>query len=384
MAITTDIDVVVIGGGVIGTSVAYHLAGQNVRTLLVEKNTPGQEASSAAAGMLAGTGAGSKRGPMYQLKQASQALYPAIIRELEECTGIDIECQTPGIFEIILTEADEKKQRRLYEVRFEQGHAVSWLSAEEARRREPSLTPGVRAAVHFAGDYHLHTGKLAEAWVQAAQQRGVTLHTGKTVTEVRINAGRVSQVRIGDEWVSTNTVVIAAGSWSAQVGEVFGLTIPIQPAKGQMLAVRTTQLRHVISSGDHYLVPRKNGEVIIGSTIEFIGYNKDVTLEAVQLLAAWADTIVPGISKAPFSRFWAGLRPYSPTQRPILRRAPGLDNVVLATGHHRNGILLAPITGQLISELITTGQPSQSLEPFGLQAEPVSLAEPGEELGEAE
>ena len=128
-------------------------------------------------------------------------------------------------------------------------------------------------------------------------------------------------------------------------------------------------------------MPRKNGEVIIGSTIEFIGHNKDVSLEAIQLLAEWADTIVPGIGKAPLSRFWAGLRPYSPTRRPILCRAPSLDNVVLATGHHRNGILLAPITGQLISELITAGQTSQSLEPFGLPAEPVSLAEPGEALG---
>jgi glycine/D-amino acid oxidase-like deaminating enzyme len=230
----------------------------------------------------------------------------------------------------------------------------------------------------------LHNGKLADAWAQAAKQRGVTLQIGKTVNEVRINDGRVSQVRIGDEWVSADTIVIAAGSWSAQVGQLFGVTIPIQPAKGQMLTVRTTQLRHVISSSDRYVVPRKNGEVIIGSTVEFIGYNKDVTLEAIQLLAEWAETIVPGITKAPFSRFWAGLRPYSPTRRPILCRTPGLDNVVVATGHHRNGILLAPITGQLISELITTGQTSLSLEPFGLPPEPVRFAEPGEALGEAE
>ena len=382
MSITTD--VVIVGGGIIGTSVAYHLARQNVRTLLVEKNTPGQEASAAAAGMLAATSAGSRRGPMYQLKSASQALYPALIRELEERTGIDIECQTPGIFEILLTEVGEKHYRRLYELRREQGHAVSWLSAEEARRQEPSLTPDLRAAVHFADDHHLHNGKLIEAWTQAAQQCGVTVRTGTTVHEVRVTNRRVSQVRIGDDWVSADTIVIAAGSWSAQVGEVFGVTIPIQPAKGQMLSLRTTQLRHVISSDDRYLVPRKNGEVILGSSIEFIGHNKDVTLEGIQRLTEWAETIVPGINTAPLNRFWAGLRPYSPTRRPILCRAPGLDNVVLATGHHRNGILLAPITGQLISELITTGRTSQSLEPFALPAEPVALAAPREALGEAE
>ena len=145
-----------------------------------------------------------------------------------------------------------------------------------------------------------------------------------------------------------------------------------------MLALRTDQLRHVISSGDRYLVPRKNGELILGSTVEFNGYGKDVTVEAMRNLAEWAVRMVPGIGQAPLSRFWAGLRPYSPTRRPILGRVPGLDNVVLATGHHRNGILLAPISGQLISELITTGRTSLSLEPFGLSPEPQASLE---ELG---
>lgn len=372
---TRTTDVVVIGGGVIGVSVAYHLAGHKVRACLVDKNQPGQEASATAAGILAATSGGSKSGPMYRLKSSSQALYPALIRELEDRTGIDIEYQTPGLLEILLTEADERRYRRLYELRREQGHAVSWLSAEAARGREPRLTPALRTAVHFAADHHLHNGKLAQAWAQAARQRGVRLQTGTTVNDVRIRNGRVSAVRVGSDWVSAETVVIAAGAWSGQVGELFDLAIPVQPAKGQMLALRTDQLHHVISSGDRYLVPRQNGEVILGSTVEFSGYDKDVTVEAVRRLAEWADRVVPGIGQAPLSRCWAGLRPYSPTRRPILGRVPGLDNVVLATGHHRNGILLAPITGQLISELITTGKTSLSLDPFGLSTDPQSSPE---------
>ncbi|MBI3303723.1 MAG: glycine oxidase ThiO [Deltaproteobacteria bacterium] len=381
---TKTIDVVVIGGGVIGSSIAYNLAERQQQTLLVEKNQPGQEASAAAAGILAVASGRSKRGPMYQLKRASQELYPPLIRELEERTGIDIEYQTVGVLALIRTDADEKKYRQLYELRREQGYAATWLSAAEVHRLEPTLTADLRGAVHFSGDHHLHNGKLAEAWAKAAVQRGATLQTGATVNEARIASGKVTEVRVGDEWVSTNTVVIAAGSWSRQVGEIFGLTIPVEPAKGQMLAIRTSQLHHVISWDEHYLVPRKNGEVVIGSSVEFIGYNKDVTLETIQLFINRSEAMVPGISKTPLSRFWAGLRPYSPTRRPILCRAPGLDNVILATGHHRNGIVLAPITGKLVSELITTGQPSLSLEPFGLPREPLPPPGPDESPDEAE
>jgi glycine oxidase len=381
---TTTADVVVIGGGVIGTSIAWYLAEQQQRTHLIEKNEPGQEASAAAAGILAVASGRSKRGPMYQLKRASQELYPALVHELEERTGIDIEYQTVGVLDLIRTDSDEKKYRQLYELRREQGYPATWLSADEARRLEPALTADIRGAVHFPSDHHLHNGKLAEALAKASAQRGVTIHTGSTVTEAHIFGGKVTAVRVGDEWISANTVVIAAGSWSRQVGEAFGITIPIEPAKGQMLAIRATNFRRVLSWSDHYLVPRKNGEVIVGSTVEFIGHNKDVTLDTVQGLIARSVDLVPDLRKAPLSRFWAGLRPYSPTRRPILCRAPGLENVIIATGHHRNGIVLAPMTGKLISELITTGETSMSLEPFALPLEPLQPPSVDESPDEAD
>ncbi len=381
---TKTIDVVVIGGGVIGSAIAWNLAEQQQQTLLVEKNQPGQEASAAAAGLLSVAGGRSKRGPMYHLKRASQQLYPALIQELQERTGIDLEYQTVGVLDLIRTDADEKKYRQLYELRREQGYPATWLSAAEVHRREPALTADLRGAVHFSSDHHLHNGKLAEAWAKAAAQRGVVMQTGATVSEARIAGNKVTAVRIGNEWVSANTVVIAAGSWSRQVGEIFGLTIPVEPAKGQMIAVRTSQIHHVIAWDEHYLVPRKNGEVIIGSAVEFIGHNKDVTLETIRLFINRSEALVPGIRKAPLSRFWAGLRPYSPTRRPILCRAPGLDNVIIATGHHRNGIVLAPITGKLVCELITTGQASMSLEPFAMPREPLPPPAADESPDEAE
>lgn len=381
---TTTTDVVVIGGGVVGSAIAYELIKQKQKVILVDKSQPGQEASAAAAGILAVASGRSKRGPMYQLKRAGQDLYPALVRELEEQTGIDIEYQTVGVLDLIRNDADERKYRQLYELRREQGYAASWLSADEARRLEPTLTTDLRGAVHFSGDHHLHNGKLAEAWVKAAAGRGVDVRTGVTVNEARIVNGRVSAVCIGEEWVNTNTVVIAAGSWSRQVGDVFGLIIPIEPAKGQMLAVHAPQVKYVVSWDDHYLVPRKNGEVVIGSTVEFVGHNKDVTLETIRALITCAEELVPGIGKASLSRFWAGLRPFSPTRRPIMCRAPEIDNLIIATGHHRNGIVAATITGKLICELITTGQTSMSLEPFALPREPLPPTPEGESPDEAD
>jgi glycine oxidase len=368
---TKTADVVVIGGGVIGSAIAWNLIAEKQQVILVEKNQPGQEASAAAAGILAVASGRSKRGPMYQLKRAGQELYPALVRELEERTGIDIEYQTVGVLDLIRTDADEKKYRHLSDLRREQGYTATWLSAEETRRLEPMLTTEIKGAVHFSDDHHLHNGKLAEAWAQAVEQRGGSVRTGVTVNEARTEGSKVIAVRIGEEWVHVNTVVIAAGSWSRQVGEIFGLTIPVEPAKGQMLTVRSTRLHHVISWNEHYFVPRKNGEIVIGSTVEFVGYNKDVTLEVVRHLIDRSIDLAPTISKAPLGRFWAGLRPYSPTRRPILCRAPGLENVILATGHHRNGIVAAPITGKLICELILTGQTSMSLEPFAFPREPL-------------
>ena len=243
---------------------------------------------------------------------------------------------------------------------------MEWLTAEQVWEQEPEVTRRLHGAVLFAGDHHVNNTRLTQALAAGAQKLGAKFVLGKTVGEIKREREKVTGVLLDGEQVSCTTVVIAAGSWAGQIGELFGLSLPVQPAKGQMLACRAEFLRHVISWKDHYLVPRSNGEVIIGSTVEFAGFDKEVTLEALRSLITRAETMAPAIGKAPLLRAWAGLRPYSSTRRPILCRAPGLDNVILATGHHRNGILLAPITGKLITELITTGTTSISLESFSL------------------
>ncbi len=359
-------DVVIIGGGVIGCALAYNLAKAGVSVLVVERGQPGMEASSAAAGVLAVASGVSKTGPAFGLKLASLRMFQPLVEELYDLTGIDAEYLPWGLLSLIQDEKDEKRLHRLYQLRQKQGLAVEWLTAQQAWEQEPELTPRLHGAVLFAGDHHVNNTKFTQALAIGAQSLGARLVSGRTVSKIKQQGEKITGVVLDAELVHCTTVVIAAGSWSKRVGDLFGFSLPVQPAKGQILACRAEFLHHVIAWQDHYLVPRSNGELIIGSTVEFVGFDKEITLEALKSLITRAETMVPAIGKAPLVRAWAGLRPYSPTRRPILGYAPGWDNVILATGHHRNGILLSPITGKLITELITTGTTTLSLEPFGL------------------
>jgi len=364
--VVTTTDVLVIGGGVIGCSIAYHLARAGVHTLVVERGQVGMEASSAAAGVLALANGGSKKGPTFELKRASMEMFPPLVEELRNLTGIDAEYLPWGLLSLIQDEEDEKRLGRLYTLRQKQRLPAEWLTPEQVWKQEPEITRELRGAVLFSGDHHIDSAKFTQGLAMGAQRLGAGFILGNTVRQVRQERGRATEVLLDGERVSSTEIVIAAGAWSGQVGELFGLALPVVPAKGQMLACRAGSLRHVISWKDHSLVPDSNGEVIIGATVEFAVFDKEVTLEGLRSLISAAEAMAPSISKAPWVRAWAGLRPYSPTRRPILCRAPGLDNVILATGHHRSGILLAPITGKLIAELITAGAASISLEPFGL------------------
>ena len=359
-------EVVVIGAGVIGCAIAHRFAKSGHKTILIDRQSPGKEASAAAAGILAVASGLSKRGPMYHLKRASQDLFPSLVEEIELVSGVDVEYRKAGLIALIRNETEEKMYRRLFKLRQEQGHAVQWLSDAELHQLEPALACGFRGAIHFLDDHSLNNGRLSEAWALTAERSGVIVKYNTTVTDITMTNGRIDSVRIGASWVQVGTVIIAGGSWSPNIGRLFKLNIPIVPAKGQMLAVRADMIGHVIHSGDHYLVPRSNGEVIIGSTVEFEGYTKDVTLSGIHALIDRARSMVPELAKAPLSNFWAGLRPYPTTGRPLLGWAPRFENLVLATGHHRNGIVLAPITGRLIHELITTNTTSIDLAPFAV------------------
>jgi glycine oxidase len=365
LAKTTD--VIIIGAGAIGCCIAYQLAKSKVKVVVIEKTQPGCEASSAAAGMLSpryDPNAGYR--PYFDLSIASHQLYSTLSEELKDFTGVDIELLHYGTLDVFLNEDDEKEGHYLHPFQKEVGLATELLTPEEVLKREPALSRMVRGALFFSKDCHVNNPRLVEALARGALQLGAEFMVGNPVTAILKENSRVTGVQVYQERILGSTLVIATGCWSNQMGSLLNYPLPVEPAKGQMVAttVFPPLLHHVVSSRKVYLVPRLGGDLLIGATVEFVGYDKQVTLEGVETLIHAALEMVPSLAGKPLSRTWAGLRPYSRDSLPILGPIPGMENVIVATGHFRQGILLTPITGKLIRELIVDGKTSLSLEPF--------------------
>ncbi len=365
-ATTRTADIAVVGGGAIGCAIALELAEAGRSVIVVERGQPGAEASSAAAGMLAPQSESHGEGPFLDLALASLALFEPLVERLEALTGTDVEFRKSGMLRVVLDEGELPALRRALEAQRLRGVESRWLDAAEARRLEPALGPDVLGAFHLPHDYQVDNARLASALAQAAAARGVEFLTGRPVTAFRRHGGRVVGVEAGGLAVSAAVTVLAAGAWSGTLAATLGLSLPVGPAKGQIVEANVTpaRLRLLVSSPAVYLVPRGGGRVLIGATVEHVGFDKRVTLDAIVGLGQAAMAICPMLRAAGVERSWAGLRPHSPDGLPILGEAPGLPGLVLATGHFRNGILLTPITARLIAELILSGRPSRSLDPF--------------------
>jgi glycine/D-amino acid oxidase-like deaminating enzyme len=209
----------------------------------------------------------------------------------------------------------------------------------------------VRAAFHWQDDARVDPGRFVDALVEGARRRGVEVWSGAAVTAVERNGARIARVRAGVQWVSPGTVVLAAGAWAAGVA---GLApdAGVEPARGQMLALRPAlRFHHTLAAADGYLVPCRNGELLAGATVERAGFAKAVTPEGVRELLAKVAAIAPAALAAPITRLWSGLRPYA-AGGPVIRRARDAENLILACGHYRSGILLAPETAYLVAGLL--------------------------------
>jgi glycine oxidase len=351
-------DIVIVGGGVIGLTVARALALRGVRDVcLVERGNLGTEASWAAAGMLLPQVEADAADDFFNLACQSRDLYSAFAAALHEETGIDVELDTTGTLYLALTDHDHEEIQKRYEWQTQAGLSVELLSAAEARECEPCISESTRGALRFPKDIQVENRRLLSALANSVNKLGVTIATQTTVDSLIIEGNRVHGVQTSRGVINTSTAVIAAGTWSS-----FIKTSPqspmIEPVRGQMvcLEARPQLTRHVIYSPRGYIVPRQDGRLLAGSTSEHAGFAKCVTAGGIAAILRNALEISPAISDLPVVDTWAGLRPHAAGGLPVLGPYGEIDGLFYATGHYRNGILLAPLTGELISEAIISSQ----------------------------
>lgn len=347
-------DILIVGGGIIGCALGFRLAQEKLRVTVLDRSEPGQEASWAAAGMLAPTSEHHAVGALAELCRASARLYPEWLSRL----GVgEVGYREEGTLQIAFSEEEARALDRLPGER---------LPAEELRWREPALSERALAGVYLPDDRQVDNRRLLAALVEACRRRGVRFEAGPEVRCVRVEGGRATGVRLADgSERAAGTVVNAAGCWAGSLGEPASRYAPVRPVRGQMmtLAAEAALLRHVVRSARGYLVPRSDGRILLGSTMEDAGYDKSLTPAGLQGILAAAMEIAPAVASLPFAGAWAGLRPDTPDHRPILG-ATGIENYFVATGHFRNGVLLAPITAELLADVILGRPPVLPLEPF--------------------
>jgi len=365
--------VAIIGAGVVGLGIAWRLAARGVAVDVFDRGAAGAGATHAAAGMLAACAeAEPGEEALVALGRESQARWPAFAAELKAASGIDVELRREGTLDVALTADDQA--RLMHHLTFQQklDLPVQWISAAEARRREPHLAGKLAGAIWSPQDHQVDNRKLALALRGAAQAAGARINEHQPVAEIINNGRRVDGIALADgRRVAADAVVLAAGAWSRRIaGLPAPLLPPVRPIKGQMLALRMEQsaplVTHVLWGPGIYLVPRLDGRLIVGGTVEEKGF--DTTLTAGGLLtlleAAWR--VVPAIEELPIDEMWVGHRPGSRDDAPILGPAP-IEGLIYATGHHRNGILLAPVTADAIARLVLDGSIDPAIRPFGIE-----------------
>lgn len=388
-------DVLVVGGGVIGFAVAYELARRDVSVLLVDKDLPGRATSASAGGLWpVGEAVGLGCGVIYQatraaagkggeaeeheahagilpasfrdLLVASNALFPALSAELLERAGIDVEYRTGG--GLLFAAYDEREQAYVERVMrsLPESCRVERLTPEEAWRVEPMLTRDVAGAALLADEHQVNPMLLAEAYKRAAIRCGATFRHDTRVTALRRQGDRIVGAEIEGESLSARIVVNAAGAWSGMLAATAGLAVPVFPIRGQIVLTQAMPrtLNACLSTSGCYMAQKDHGEILIGSTTERAGFDVSVTTAGVAGLCRGAVRAVPSLRRAGVKRMWAGLRPGTEDELPILGPIRGVEGYVNASGGFRTGIVAAPMTARLVAQCVLGEELELPIAPF--------------------
>ena len=358
----------IVGGGIVGCSIAYELAQRKLRVAILDRQELMSEASWAAAGMLSPAPDSPAAIPLVPLGRASLAMYPRFIEALEEASGRRTGFRTDGAIEVLSHGDPERELSTLVALYRGLGLSCEPIPVAEIQTTEPSLGRNARAAALLPDECSVEPRAIASALLVAAASAGVTLSPVVNVISLALEARKcVGVVTSRGEILRAPHVVLAAGCWSSQIPEVAPYA-QVVPVRGQMLALRHfgAPIRHVLRSERGYIVPRNLDSpqtLVVGSTLENVGYEKRVTAGGVEKILSMANELVPELTHAELMDIWSGLRPGTPDQLPILGEA-GIEGLVFATGHYRSGILLAPITAKLVGEWITERRTSLDWETF--------------------
>ncbi|GAA1508173.1 glycine oxidase ThiO [Streptomyces albidochromogenes] len=379
-------DVLVVGGGIIGLVTAWRAAREGLRVTVADPR-PGGGAARVAAGMLAAvTELHYGEETLLGLNLASAERYPAFVAELEAASGQDTGYRACGTLAVALDTDDRAHLRELHALQHRSGLESQWLTGRECRRLEPMLAPGVRGGLRVDGDHQVDPRRLAAALLTACERAGVLWHHGWAQNLSVVREKATGAVLADGTELAADQVVLAAGSLSGRLAGVpRDVLPPVRPVKGQVLRLTVPRayapflsrtVRAVVRGSHVYLVPRENGELVVGATSEELGWDTTVTAGGVYELLRDAHELVPGITELPLTETLAGLRPGSPDNAPLLgpTALPGLH---LATGHYRNGVLLTPVTGDAMAAVLTGGELPDVARPFSpLRFAPASTASP--------
>jgi len=367
--------VAIAGGGVCGLGIGWHLAKAGAEVLLFDRARAARGATWASAGMLA---------PQMELRPEEEGImllgreslrrWRGFARQLEQASGVELDYRDEGALFVALDRDGIRQLQFLHDHQRELGLPVQWLSGDEARQREPYLSRRVVAGLYSPDDHQVDPRALAAALIAAFTRVGGRIHEDAPVERILVEGGRATGVRVRGEEILADAVLLAAGAWSGMVeGLLPRVSIPIRPVKGQMIAVRQPArpiLDHCVWARDNtrtvYLAPKSDGRLLIGATVEEVGFDTQVTVGGVLDLLGIAWETLPGLYDLPIVETWAGLRPSSRDNAPILGKTT-IDGLYLATGHYRNGILFAPVTAEDVSHLMMTGETTDAIAPFALE-----------------
>jgi len=363
------VDVAVVGGGVIGCSVAYHAARRGAKVALFEAERIGSGASSAAAGMLNAQAESHGPGPLLDLLLESRKMHKPLSEELYEVTGLDPEYVWAGTLRVATDEAFAEKLAAEHSWQRGEGLSTRWLDADEARELEPGLSPATIAALYLPEDGQVNSPRLVRALALAAASRGARVEEAARVVGFLTERGRVTGVRTVEQEIPAGSVVLAGGVASGRLAGEIGTPLPVRPVKGEILSVtaRPVPVKANVWDDRCYLVPKRDGRVVVGATEEPGVHDRRPTLSGVAHLSGSAIALVPSLARAHFAGAWGGLRPTVPDGYPVLGPEGGLEGLLIATGHYRNGVLLAPITGEVVSALALGEPPPMDISPFSPQ-----------------